>query len=995
MVSRKARSRLRLLPFLVALAGAATLIWSSAPTNAAWDGIQDVRLGDSMTAEFKGAPLTEVHKYTFFAPKDTILSTTVKVGSDAVGLTPVLKVYDSLEAQVDLGAAQIGTTVKNYKFLTTGTYSFQVRASAGTGLYTLSTKVKYPKSVSGATTTGSFGFDAVAGTALSAQVKATKGSTATPTITAVTYPGGVVNLNGQQGGTKISKVPLTVSKKFTMTIDPGTAGQSVDVKVTLAAPKTGRAWNFGYVENTTGLATANRLKWELSAHAALNTEPFTHWNNDNPPVIPTSCAKCHSGLGYRDFLGVDGTPSNLNDLPPTPGTGQIPNFAQPVGTPVNCDACHNDVTSTLTEVTLPSGKKLTGLGDESRCIVCHQGRESKLSMDTMLTTAAPTDDDTVDADIKFKNLHYFAAAASFYGREAGVAYEYNGKAYEKEFTHVQAYNQCMECHDPHSLKVRVNECASCHDISPANLVADRYEDAINDLHGARMKGTTSDFDGDGTKEGIYFELVGMSDVLYKAMQEYAADVVGKPLIYDGHTYPYWFEDKGTIGTFEPGVDTGFASWTARLVKTAFNYQMWQKDPGAFAHNGKYLMELMYDGIEELNSHALVDVAKTNGYTVDFADLVRNDIGHFDTSADAYTDWNATDVVSSSCVRCHSVAGFEFRLKYGIDATIGQETIAGMSCESCHAVGADFTDDGTNVPALKTLLNNKLEFYYPTTATSAEKNAKAQSAGAGDPSYLCMTCHQGRQSQLSVDASIASTSSTTMSVPNPHYFPAGAMQYGRWVNVGYQYTAKSYAARWNHTSGYDPSPTPNFTASSNNTWNVAMPASGQCTFCHMKDGTHTFEPEITHCDDCHSFTNSADISTINRPAAYNGNYDGDPATTTLKQEIDAIVARLGARIIAYAPTEGQGSINIDNGRFYKDNGKGGGIADDGIHQAGETDSYAFAKNPGKAVKAAYNYSFPNRDPGAWAHNSLYVIQLLIDSLEDIGGDLTGLNRPTQN
>ncbi len=648
-------------------------------------------------------------------------------------------------------------------------------------------------------------------------------------------------------------------------------------------------------------------------------------------------------------------------------------------------------------MTLPSGKTLTGLGDESRCIVCHQGRESKLSMDTMITAAAVADADTVSTAIRFKNLHYFAAAASYYGREAGVAYEYTGKAYEKEFTHVQSFNQCMECHDPHSLKVRVNDCASCHDIAPANLAAGKYDDAITDLYGARMKGTTSDFDGDGTKEGIYFELVGMSDVLYKAIREYANDVSGKPLIYDGHTYPYWFEDKGTIGTFEPGVDTGFASWTARLVKTAFNYQMWQKDPGAFAHNGKYLMELMYDGIEELDAHANVDVARSNGYTVDFADLVRNDSGHFDTSADAYTDWNATDVVSSSCVRCHSVAGFEFKLKYGIDATIGQETIAGMSCESCHTVGADFTDDGTNVPALKTLLNNKLEFSYPTTATSAEKNAKAQSAGAGDNSYLCMTCHLGRQSQLSVDAAIAAAA-TTLNFPHVHYFPAGAVQYGRWANVGYQYAAKTYAARWNHTPGYDTSPTPNFAATSNNTWNVAMASSGKCTFCHMNEGSHEFKPEVAHCDDCHTFTDPADISTINRLANFNGNYDGDAATTTLKQEIAAIAAKLYARIVVYAPTEGQGPIVLDahtSPYWYKDNGKGGGIVGDGIRQATETDRYTFAKTPGNLVKACYNYLLFERDPGAWAHNSLYQIQLMIDSLENIGGDLTGLNRPTQN
>jgi hypothetical protein len=261
----------------------------------------------------------------------------------------------------------------------------------------------------------------------------------------------------------------------------------------------------------------------------------------------------------------------------------------------------------------------------------------------------------------------------------------------------------------------------------------------------------------------------------------------------------------------------------------------------------------------------------------------------------------------------------------------------------------------------------------------------------------MTCHQGRQSQLTVDAAIAAAS-TTLSFPHVHYFPAGGVQYGRWANVGYQYASKTYAARWDHTVGYNAAPTPNFAGTSNNTWNVAMSASGKCTYCHMNEGSHAFEPEVAHCDDCHTFTNPADISTINRFSAYNGNYDGDAATTTLKAEVAAIAARLYSRILAYAPTEGQGPIVLDahaSPYWYKDDGAGGGVAGDGIRQAGETTRYSYAKNPGKLVKACYNYLLYERDPGAWAHNGFYQIQLMIDSLEDIGGDLTGLNRPTQN
>ena len=48
-------------------------------------------------------------------------------------------------------------------------------------------------------------------------------------------------------------------------------------------------------------------EWQGSGHAAWETEAFRHWDADDPQEVPTSCAKCHSGAGYQDFLGADGS----------------------------------------------------------------------------------------------------------------------------------------------------------------------------------------------------------------------------------------------------------------------------------------------------------------------------------------------------------------------------------------------------------------------------------------------------------------------------------------------------------------------------------------------------------------------------------------------------------------------------------------------------------------------------------------------------------------
>jgi hypothetical protein len=47
---------------------------------------------------------------------------------------------------------------------------------------------------------------------------------------------------------------------------------------------------------------------------------------------------------------------------------------------------------------------------------------------------------------------------------------------------------------------------------------------------------------------------------------------------------------------------------------------------------------------------------------------------------------------------------------------------------------------------------------------------------------------------------------------------------------------------------------------------------------------------------------------------------------------------------------------------------------------------------RLLQAAYNYQYASKDPGAFAHNSTYVIQVLYDSLEDMGGNVSGMTRP---
>ncbi len=86
--------------------------------------------------------------------------------------------------------------------------------------------------------------------------------------------------------------------------------------------------------------------------------------------------------------------------------------------------------------------------------------------------------------------------------------------------------------------------------------------------------------------------------MYAGIQAYATDA-GTPIVYDALAYPYFFVDADEDGTADAGDDgaVGYNAWTPTLLRAAYNYQYLQKDPGAFAHNAKYVMQFLYDSIQ--------------------------------------------------------------------------------------------------------------------------------------------------------------------------------------------------------------------------------------------------------------------------------------------------------------------------------------------------------------------------------------------------------------
>ncbi len=655
--------------------------------------------------------------------------------------------------------------------------------------------------------------------------------------------------------------------------------------------------------------------WAASGHADAASLSFTYWDKADPREIPADCAKCHSTPGFLDFLGADGSEAWKVDK------------AAPVGTVIFCEACHNPVAARLTSVVFPSGAEVKGLGDEARCMQCHQGRASTVAVDNAIAKAGVADD-AVSADLAFINIHYYAAAATQFGTLAKGGYQYAGKSYDARFAHVEGFQTCADCHNPHSLQINVEACTLCH---PG--VA-----SVEDFKKVRTEGSTKDYDGDGdVKEGIYYEIEGLQALLFQAIQAYAKEVSKTAIAYSPVAYPYFFVDANGNGQADPdesNFGNRYNAWTPRLLRAAYNYQTSLKDPGAFVHGGKYIIQLLYDSIEDLNT-AL-------SQPVDLSKAHRVDAGHFDGSSEAWRHWDAEGEVPAACVKCHTAEGLPMFLKNG--ATIAVEPSSSMACTTCH--------DHTNWPARYEVK----EVTFPSGAKVALENLDTN---------LCLQCHQGLESTVSVNRAIAAagvgpdTPSEKLAFRNIHYFAAGASLFGTEVKGAYEYEGKTYVGRFMHVQGFQ-----------------------TCVDCH---DAHGLEIEAKTCAGCHKVEKPEDIRMS--PT----DFDGDGNTTEgIAGEVETMREVLYAAILKYA-AEKVGTPIVYHPYaypyFFIDT-NGNGVADP--EEANFGNRYN-AWTP-RLLKAAYNYQFASKDPGAYTHNGKYILQVLYDSIADIGGSVAGMTRP---
>lgn len=318
--------------------------------------------------------------------------------------------------------------------------------------------------------------------------------------------------------------------------------------------------------------------WLASPHADSTAEAFRHWDTEGE--IPGTCAVCHSTPGAVEYLAS-----------PMEQAGFI-DHSVPIGTTVECAACHNPGAEALRQVLYPSGVSVPVEGASAVCTVCHQGRSSA---DQVEAATAALGVDEVSPALGFVNIHYSAAAATQSGGLTRGGYQYPGRSYAGPFQHVPGLNTCVGCHGAHDTAVQLEGCTTCHA-------------GATELRAIRTTALDVLGRGEGTA-GISTVIEALHGRLNAAIMAYSRTVTSAPVVYSDAAYPYFFNDLNTNGSADADevvFPNRYQSWTPRLLRAAYNYQFVAKDHGAFAHNPHYALQLLFDSLEDLGDVAPVD-----------------------------------------------------------------------------------------------------------------------------------------------------------------------------------------------------------------------------------------------------------------------------------------------------------------------------------------------------------------------------------------------------
>ena len=274
---------------------------------------------------------------------------------------------------------------------------------------------------------------------------------------------------------------------------------------------------------------------------------------------------------------------------------------------------------------------------------------------------------------------------------------------------------------------------------------------------------------------------------------------------------------------------------------------------------------------------------------------------------------------------------------------GQTTVAAVNCSACH------DDSPANDPHL-TGANYVLGAFplrVPSAAGDYAMIEKSSAIGTSDGTRTreyragnaCMWCHKSRKD---VTNYVLEENSITSTSWGPHLGPAADVYSGE---GGYEFSGRNYGNS-SHTN-----------------------LETGCVQCHMPPvaansgiGDHSFYPQVSACQQCHNGADDFDI------------LGG-------QTQVSGMLQRLRVRLNTLGMLTRDGTTPLDNELSDTDF-----AADNALPQPSGT------LVPDDIAGPLYNYFVMARGGALGVHNPNYVQQIVYDSIEVVGGDLSGLTRP---
>jgi len=248
--------------------------------------------------------------------------------------------------------------------------------------------------------------------------------------------------------------------------------------------------------------------------------------------------------------------------------------------------------------------------------------------------------------------------------------------------------------------------------------------------------------------------------------------------------------------------------------------------------------------------------------------------------------------SAGCAGCHSGGGFSDMVAAGLTpdtVEVGDPNPTRQDCRACHNIHVTYTSEDWSLE----------------TTDEVALYAFEDVVFDGGKGSLCANCHQPRR-QMEVVDGIVNVDSTHW---GPHHGPQSAMLLG----VGGALGVESEGRESDHYRSTDET----------------------CVTCHVYNDSHTFEPSLAACLECHEEAESFDIEGV-------------------QTKVDELLVELQDALVA--------------------NGLLAGDAENGFHPV-------VGEYPEAQAGALWNYIFiAIEDSSHGVHNSDYTIDLLESSIE---------------